>query len=455
MSNELFARHTNVDATPEAVYRWHEQPGAFERLTPPWIRAGVLSRVGGLENGARVNLLFRVGPFRIRSVFEHRDGEPARQFRGVQIKGPFARWEHTHRFEPDGETSCFLEDRISYALPGAAAGQLLGAPFVRRELERLLVYRHRILKHDIAFRNNHPTAPMKILVTGSHGLIGSALVPFLATAGHSVARLGRSGGDIVWNPAAGSIDGERLEGFDAVIHLAAEGLGGLRWTAEKKAKVRDSRAAGTRLLCETLARLNRPPKILLSASAIGFYGNRGSEILDEDSSGGAGFLAGVCREWEEATRPAAEHGIRVAHLRFGIVLSPAGGALARMLPAFRCGAGGPFGTGWQYMSWIAIDDVLGAIGCALATDKLAGPINVVGPYVTNNRDFAKTLGSVLNRPSLLRMPAFGLRLAFGELADEVLLASARVEPRKLLDAGYVFRYPNLEGALRHVLGRST
>jgi uncharacterized protein len=229
---------------------------------------------------------------------------------------------------------------------------------------------------------------------------------------------------------------------------------GFRWTEAKKARIRESRISGTQLLCNALASLKKPPRVLLSASAIGFYGHRGSEILHEESEPGTGFLSGLCRAWELATKPVSDRGIRVVHLRTGVVLSAAGGALGAMIVPFLFGLGGPFGDGWQFMSWIAIDDVIGAIHHALTTDTLAGPVNVVGPYVAVNRDFAKTLGAVVGRPSFLRVPAFVARVAMGELADELLLASARVEPRKLLDSGFIFHYPDLEGALRHVLGRT-
>jgi uncharacterized protein (TIGR01777 family) len=299
---------------------------------------------------------------------------------------------------------------------------------------------------------------MNILVTGSTGLIGSALVPFLTTGGHRVVRLVRSkpkpgAAEVHWEPEAGNIDTAGLAGLDAVVHLAGENIAAGRWTSAQKARIRNSRVNGTRLLCESLARLAQPPKVLLCASAIGYYGDRGQEILQEDSPPGSGFLAEVCCEWEAATAPAAQRGIRVAHLRNGLVLSPAGGALAKMLLPFRLGAGGILGSGKQYWSWITLDDVVGAIHHALITDTLQGPVNVVAPHAVTNREFTKTLGSVLARPTLFPVPAFAARLAFGEMADELLLASTRVEPKQLLATGYTFHYPELDGALRHLLGR--
>jgi len=297
---------------------------------------------------------------------------------------------------------------------------------------------------------------MKVAITGSTGLVGSALLPMLTSGGHEVVRIVRHGagarGAIGWDPDASAIDGAALEGMDAVVHLAGESIFG-RWTAAKKARIRDSRVNGTHLLVEILNRLAQPPKVLVAASAIGYYGDRAADILDEESAPGAGFLCDVCREWEAATQPAA-HRMRVVNLRFGVVLSPAGGALATMLTPFRLGVGGPIGGGSQYMSWIAIDDAIGVILHALTNPQLSGPVNVVSPDPVQNRAFATTLGRVLSRPAFLPLPAFAARLALGEMADELLLASTRVEPQRLKDTGYEFRWPELEPALRHLLGKS-
>jgi uncharacterized protein len=296
---------------------------------------------------------------------------------------------------------------------------------------------------------------MNILVTGASGLIGSALIPLLTTDGHHITRLVRSQprpGDMAvqWDPARGSIDAGKLEGVEGVVHLAGEAISE-RWTAEKKARIRDSRVKGTRLLCDTLAQLPTPPKVLVCASAIGYYGDRSAEVLTEESASGEGFLAEVCRAWEGATEPARQKGIRVVNLRFGVVLSTAGGALAKMLPPFRMGMGGILGSGKQYISWITLDDAIGAIRHALLTEPLQGPANAVAPQPVTNEEFTKTLGKVLGRPTLVPLPAFAARLMFGEMANELLLASARVQPAKLRATEYTFRYPDLEAGLRHLL----
>lgn len=301
---------------------------------------------------------------------------------------------------------------------------------------------------------------MNVLVTGSTGLIGSALVAFLKAQGHRVTRLVRPASRfqptpdesvVRWDPEAGVVEASGLEGHDAVVHLAGESLQG-RWTAAKKARIRDSRVRGTRLLCETLARLARPPRVVVAASAVGYYGDRRYETLTEESPPGRGFLAEVCQAWEAAAEPAVQAGIRVVHLRTGLVLSAAGGALRSMLLPFRLGLGGVIGNGTQYWSWIAVDDHVRVVLHVIETETLRGPVNAVSPHPVTNYEFTKTLGRVLRRPTVLPVPSFAVRLVLGEVADELLLSSQRVLPAKLLDSGFTFGFPDLEGALRHVLG---
>ena len=300
---------------------------------------------------------------------------------------------------------------------------------------------------------------MRVAITGSTGLVGSEVVTALAAAGHEVVRLVRrvpAPGEkaVRWDPGKGKVDTAGLEGFDAVIHLAGENVGTGRWTAARKAAIRDSRVNGTRLLCDTLAGLARPPKTLVCASAIGIYGDRGEESLTEESPPGTGFLAEVCREWEAASESAARKGIRVVTLRIGVVLSPNGGALPRMLPLFRAGLGGVIGGGRQYVSWVALDDLPLIILHALQCDDLSGPVNAVAPRPVTNRELTQALGKALSRPTPLPVPAFALRLAVGrEMADALLLASARVVPRRLEETGYRFRFPELPAALRRLLSK--
>ena len=296
---------------------------------------------------------------------------------------------------------------------------------------------------------------MKVLVTGASGMIGSALVSRLDAVGHQVTRLTRSqprgSGEYNWDPAAGTIDEGALDGVDAVVHLAGESVAG-RWTETKKRRILESRVKGTRLVSKAIAGRADRPAVLVCASAIGVYGDRGEEPVTERSAPGTGFLAEVVREWEGATAPASDAGIRVVNLRFGIVQSADGGALATMLPIFRLGLGGRVGGGRQYVSWVAIDDVVGTVQHAFAADSLSGPVNVVAPAPVTNAEYAHTLGRVLGRPAVLPAPGFAVRLALGEFAEQ-LLGGQRVVPERLAGSGYAFRYSELEAALRHVLGR--
>jgi uncharacterized protein (TIGR01777 family) len=298
---------------------------------------------------------------------------------------------------------------------------------------------------------------MKIVVSGSTGLIGSALVPRLVGEGHEVVPLVRrrvTAGEraVSWDPESGKIDRSALAARapDVVVHLAGENVFG-RWTPAKQERIRDSRVDGTRLLSDAVAGLTRRPGVLLAASAIGYYGDRGEEEMCESSTPGDDFLAHVARDWEAASAPAAKAGIRVHNLRFGVVLAPKTGALAKMLPAFRLGLGGPVGSGNQYLSWISLDDAVNAILHVLATPSLAGPVNITAPAPVTSREFAKTLGKVLGRPAVVTVPAFALRMAFGAEGAAMLQSGQRVLPARLLESGFRFRYETLEPALRHLL----
>ena len=292
---------------------------------------------------------------------------------------------------------------------------------------------------------------MKLAITGSSGLVGSALVSLLTAAGHEVLRMRRPAH---WNPERSMVDLAALEAKDAVVHLAGENIASGRWTAKKKAQIRDSRIKGTKLIAESLAKLAQPPGVLVSASAIGFYGDRGNELLSEESGPGRGFLSEVCRQWEAATDPATRKGIRVVHLRTGLVLSRKGGALDKMLLPFKLGIGGKIGAGKQYWSWISLDDMCAAILHCIQAGGLHGPVNIVSPSPVTNLEFTKALGRVLSRPTIFPLPAFAARLALGEMADVLLLASARVEPVKLHTSRFMFRDKEIEATLRNMLGKN-
>jgi uncharacterized protein len=462
MPAAVVERSTTLPVSADAAFAWHEQPGAFERLLPPWERVSVIERSGGLEDGARLVLRVMQGPVPLRWVARHRDMLPGRRFVDEQVEGPFSRWVHFHRFDPEGAASSRMTDRIEYALPLAPAS-IIAEPLIRHRLERTLGYRHALLRDDLeAHARFGQSGRLRVAVSGASGLLGRALIPFLTTGGHEVLRFVRgrhaprqSPGEVHWDLKSGRIETGKLEGLDAVVHLAGENIGA-RWTKDRKRRIRDSRGLGTRFLCEALARLHHRPKVLVTASAVGIYGNRGDEILTEGSATLAAppdFLVEVGREWEAATEPARAAGIRVVMTRFGVMLSPAGGVLAKMLPPFRAGLGGPFGNGRQWMSWISIDDAVGAVHHAIMTEALSGPVNTTAPQPVTNREFTATLARVLGRPAILPVPAPALRLALGEMGQVAVLGSARVVPERLTQAGYRFRHPVLEGALRFVLGR--
>ena len=458
-----FVQRSLMPASAEELLAWHARPGAFERLMPPWEQIELRQAARSLTNGERAEFVMPIGPFRQRWIAEHHALTDGIGFRDQQIVGPFARWEHTHRMTSAENTNSasWLEDRIHYDVPLAAIGRALLGRHIRKSLERTFAYRQRVTAADLAAhqaaRETQGIKPMNILVTGSTGLVGSAVVPFLTTGGHRVLRLvraaPRNADEIAWNPTAGTIDADKLEGVDAVVHLAGDNIAHGRWTAAKKARIRDSRVSGTHLLSAALAKLNRKPRVLVSASAIGFYGERGDETMTESSPPGTSFLCQVCRDWEAATEPAKQAGIRVVNLRIGVVLTPRGGALAKMLTPFKLCAGGVVGSGRQYWSWIALDDVVGAIHHAITHDQLTGPVNAVAPETLTNAAFTKILGRVLHRPTIAPLPAFVVTLMLGEMGEELLLGSTRVVPNRLQETGYQFRCPTLEGALRHVLGR--
>jgi uncharacterized protein (TIGR01777 family) len=451
---------STIPTAPEELFAWHARPGGFERLRPPWQKIEIDQRAT-LSDGSQARLRLKKGPFWFRWLAEHRDVVPGRAFTDEQISGPFARWVHRHDFEPAATGGSVLRDRIDYALPGGALGRLLAGRSVARDIESTFAYRHATTARDLGrharFRDRQP---LRVAITGASGLVGGSLLPFLSTGGHSVVPLEREGSKATspgaprWSAKAGLLDPESIQPFDAVVHLAGEGIASGRWSQERKAKIRGSRVDGTRNLVRTLGELSRPPHTLVCASAIGFYGSRGGEVLDETSAAGDGFLAETCREWEAAALEAERLGIRVVLLRFGIILTPSGGALAKMLPPFRFGGGGVLGNGRQYMSWISIDDAVGAIHQALLDESLNGPVNAVAPEPVTNREFTKTLGRVLRRPTPFPLPAPGARLLFGEMADEMLLSSARVVPAKLFQTGFVFDDPKLETALSRLLGKA-
>lgn len=463
MALDIVRIASDVPASLEEVWAWHTRPGALGRLLPPWEPVELVHRENGIEEGARTTVRVGIGPFTTEWVSEHLAPDPPHSFADFQVTGPFARWHHRHLFAARDDGSCEVEDRLEYELPVEPFGGLVAGRMVRDRIERGMTYRHRVLARDLErHRRTGLAAGRRVAISGMSGMVGTELARVLSTGGHEPLALVRPGSDppeaahgrIRWDVAAGSIDRKALEGLDAVVHLAGEPIAADRWTPEKKRRILDSRVDGTRLLAEALAKLASPPEVLVCASAIGLYGDRGDTRLDESASAGDGFLADVVRRWEAAADPAREAGIRVVHLRLGIVLWPAGGALERLRLPMNLGVGGRLGSGRQIWSWVTLDDVLGAALHALATPALAGPANVAAPNPVRNQEFVDVLARVMNRPDFVPAPAFALRAALGsEMADELLLASAHVAPDALVRTGYEFTDPVLEPALRHQLGR--
>lgn len=441
----------------DQLFAWHERPGVLSRLTPPWEQLRIEHTDASLRDGARTIIRMRVGPTWQRWVAEHRDYERGRFFRDVQVHGPFARWEHEHHFEPIDADRCRLIDRIEYVPPFGRLGQWLSRDAVARKLGRTFAWRHRTLALDLAQQKQFADrGPLTVAITGASGFIGSALSTLLSTAGHRVRPMVRRPSNvpetITWDTERGVADPAQLRDVDAVIHLAGENIAG-RWTQRKKRKIRDSRIEGTAALVRSLEQADPRPRTLISTSGMNYYGNRGEAVVTEADGPGEGFLAEVTQEWEAAAMRAESLDMRVARMRLGVVLSPGGGALRTMLTPFRFGGGGVVGSGEQMMSWVSLDDVIAAFYHVLMNDQVSGPVNVGAPHPVTNRDFTKTLGRVLRRPTLLPVPERVVRMLLGEMGEQTLLASTAMHPERLLNSGYSFRDEQLEPALRWLLGR--
>ncbi|QDU70976.1 TIGR01777 family oxidoreductase [Mucisphaera calidilacus] len=456
-----FERRSDIPVPASELYAWHTRPGAFERLVPPWQDVRVLRREGSIHDGDRIDL--RVGPGLGATTWkiEHRGHRTGEAFEDHLLSGPFRSFRHRHLFESIDAERSRLIDAIDFELPAGWLSEPVAGWWIRQQLGRAFAWRHAITRDDLSAHARFGGARMSVAVSGSTGLIGRSLCAMLTTGGHAVHPLVRHDGKrlvpggidpVRWSWEHQQIESNRLDGLDAVVHLAAEPILG-NWTPEKKRLIRESRVMGTRLISETLARLRRKPSVLVVASAIGIYGDRGDEVLDETSSAGEGFLPEVAAGWESATRPAEDAGIRVVHARIGLVMTPRGAALAQMLLPFRMGAGGPLGDGRAWWSWVELEDVVGALHHALMDEAIRGAVNVVSPEPVRQGDFARSLGRALWRPSFVPTPRFMVRLAFGrELADAALLGSQRVLPEKLTAAGYRFRQPDLSAMLRTSLG---
>jgi uncharacterized protein (TIGR01777 family) len=452
-----FVRSTSFEQSRAQLSRWHLQSTALLRLVPAWSGVRVVILPPRLEDDAIVELNVPIPPFRRklwRSVIEE---VSENGFYDVQEAGPFRSWRHHHQLlEREGDTSR-LEDSVTYSFKEPWPLSVIGTRVLEAGLIRTFNWRHQRTTNDL--RRHHETgwSRRRVLVTGSSGLVGRALCAFLETGGWEVRRLVRrkpdpTASEFAWDPQAGTIDHDALEGVDAVIHLAGAGVADKRWSEARMKLIRDSRVDSTRLLSEAIAARGEAAPVMICASAVGYYGNRSEGTVDERSEPGTGFLASTCVDWEAAAEPARAAGARVVNFRIGVVVASGGGAIAKLRPVVLTGLGGPIGSGRQGMGWIALDDLLAVIQQSVVDDRYQGPINAVSPKPIDNRGFMRTMGRVLRRPVFLPMPAPVVRTLFGRMGQEALLDGAFVLPSRLVELGFRYDFPELDDALHFELG---
>ncbi len=463
MPHGRYTKETRIEVPVEKLFAWHKEMGAVLRLTPPWAPLTMISSSNnGIEEGSIVR--FRIKLFKIPMIWEskHIEYKENRIFKDIQTKGPFVRWEHSHIFKSDGINHSIMKDKIEFQLPFG----ILSRPFYRfalKEFDRMFTYRHRVLKYDLEnhkkLTENLTEKKKRIIVSGASGTIGSALVPFLRTLGYEVIRLVRKkekllSDEIFWDPYKGVLDLTRAGKIDAVINLNGINITHKKWTEKQKKLILDSRIIPTRLLAEKTACLDDKPDVFLSASAIGFYGSGDSRTFTENDSAGDCFISRVCRQWEDASIiPLTNTKIRGIRLRTGVVLTPAGGALAKMILPFKMGFGARISHGRQYMSWISIDDVLSGILYILNNDEIRGPVNLTAPNPVTNKVFSQTLSGLFSKKLLFIIPEFMAKILWGQMGEETILTSTKVIPEKLLNNGFSFQHTELLPALKDLTGR--
>ncbi|MBJ09623.1 MAG: TIGR01777 family protein [Euryarchaeota archaeon] len=467
MTISTYKSELEVPVPVDQLFSWHENPGAFERLTPPFEPVKVKKRKGGIDGG-EVHLQMNLGPIPLPWVARHHDYIKNEQFLDEQVSGPFASWNHAHLFEKINDESSKLTDEIDYKLPFGTIGKTFGGAFAEQKIKQMFAYRRNITKNDLVSQSRYSGSPLNIAVTGGSGLIGSQLKPYLTTAGHSVENIVRGRpqkGELSWNLENRTIS--NLSDKDVVVHLAGEPiskpLGGmipLPWTKWKRNEILKSRVEGTKLISEHIASLNNPPKVMICASAVGYYGDRGEELLSESEESGDDYFSHVVSEWEKAAQPAIDAGIRVVFLRIAPVMSPLGGALQVLGNAARLGSSPPVAGGKQWWSWISLDDVVDVIYHSIINEKLSGPVNVASPNPVRQKEWASTLAKVIwgrfgPLTGLIPVPGFALKTVLGEFGDVLALSSIKIDSSKLLDSGYKFRFENLEDCFRHLLGKRT
>ena len=484
--SQVFKQSVVLPISAQECFDWHERPGAFERLCPPWDPVHILHKDPHIRDDARVVLKVKALPgIQVQLEARHKNYQHGVSFEDYQVKGPFAEWVHTHHMQDheqegskDAQQSdeaqmsneaedssiisppnqCTLTDHIQYSLPLGALGQWGGGNMVRQRLNQLFHYRHQVMLHDVQLHALAQGRTLTIAVSGARGLIGNALCALLTTGGHQVIRLVRrltgAPDERLWETPDQVPD---LSDVDAVVHLAGENVA-QRWSKAAKDRIMQSRVTRTQALAQALATYaqNNPScktKTFIVASGIGYYGHSSEQVFDESAPLGEGFLASVCQAWENASMSAQQAGIRVVTMRIGIVLSPTGGALAKLLLPFKAGIGGPVADGQQWMSWISLHDVVGALYFALLQDEVVGVVNAVAPHAVRNKEFSQVLAKVIQRPCLFPVPAFVLKMLYGEMAKETVLTSQHVVPKQLQKLGYPFMHENLENSLRFLLGK--
>ena len=465
MTASTYKSELEVPVPVDQLFSWHENPGAFERLTPPFEPVKVKKRKGGIDGG-EVHLQMNLGPIPLPWVARHHNYIKNKQFLDEQVSGPFASWNHAHLFEKIDAKSSKLIDKIDYKLPFGTVGKTFGGAFAEQKIKQMFAYRRNITKNDLVSQSKYSGLPLNIAVTGGSGLIGSQLKPYLTTAGHSVENIVRGRpqkGELSWNLENKTMS--NLSGKDVVVHLAGEPiskpLGGmipLPWTKWKRNEILKSRVEGTKLISEHIASLNNPPKVMICASAVGYYGDRGEDLLSESEESGDDYFSHVVSEWEKAAQPAVDAGIRVVFLRIAPVMSPLGGALQVLGNAARLGSSPPVAGGKQWWSWISLDDVVDVIYHSIINEKLSGPVNVASPNPVRQKEWASTLAKVIwgrfgPLTGLIPVPGFALKTVLGEFGDVLALSSIKIDSSKLLDSGYKFRFENLEDCFRHLLGK--
>lgn len=453
-----FEHCSELPLSAQELFAWHEQPNAFDRLLPPWEKVKIIKAPNGLQKGETGEFLIKYGPFWMKWSVEHSEFEQGRLFVDRQTRGPFSFWEHRHEFLPVTDHSCTMRDQIQYALPLGGIGNWIFEKKVHDRLQKTFHYRHQILKTDLkANLKTKGSSIRTILITGANGFVGSSLCPFLEMAGLRVIPVsrkpGKPGRSVQWDPETAPFPPQALEEVDGVIHLAGESIATGWWTRAKKNRIMNSRVLSTQKIATALANSPNSVQVFLCASAIGAYGSRPDETLTEESTLGTGFLAEVCKHWEEATIPARMAGKRVISMRFGVILSLLGGALPELLFPFRMRLGSYLGASHLHFSWIALDDLLHAILHLLLNQNPLGSVNLTSPNPVSNAEFIKTLETVLTRKAWFPIPPLPLKLLLGQKANELLFSDLKVLPQGLQKNGYEYLYPTLEEALRHLLGK--